>query len=132
MNNQRQPASMHGLAFHCLVRNISLELLLLRRTSQWRHAAQKEIRTALEQVETRALAAQKAKAAHTQRFDLSLSRGGYDQLIVFYDFMIADIVDQGRRPAPPKRLPSSQSLTWFSLTAETALRLLAFLRGKDT
>ena len=24
MNNQRQPASMHGLAFHCLVRNISL------------------------------------------------------------------------------------------------------------
>jgi len=102
-------------------------LLLARRSSHWRTAARAEVKAALEAVEAKALVAQRAKSAQTQRFDLSLSRGGYDELVVLYDFM-AGAVEGQNRPAPPKRIPSSPTLIWFSLTAQTALEILKLLR----
>jgi hypothetical protein len=103
-------------------------LLLARRSTRWRTAARNELVAALEAIEAKAVAAEKAKSAQTQRFDLSLSRGGYDELIVLYDFMAGSIAGQSR-PSPPKRIPSSPTLVWFSLTAEAALGLLKYLRG---
>jgi hypothetical protein len=106
-------------------------LLLARRTAQWREAARREVLVALESFEDKAKEAEKCKAARTQRFDLSLSRGGYEQLIVIYDFLAGSVTGQNR-PAPPKRNPSSGSLVWFSLTAETVLALLTEIRKGPT
>jgi len=102
-------------------------LLLARRTSQWREAARREVLTALESVEAKSKAAEAGKAAKTQRFDLSLSRGGFEQLVVLYDFLAGAVSGQNR-PAPPKHNPSPGSLVWFSITAETVLSLLPQLR----
>ncbi|MEZ5853029.1 MAG: hypothetical protein R3D68_20535 [Hyphomicrobiaceae bacterium] len=102
-------------------------LLLARNTGQWRDAAHREVLNSLNNVETKAQDAANAKAAKTQRFDLSLSRGGYEQLVVLYDFVARTTPSQDR-PAPPRRNPSSGSLIWFSITAETALALLVILR----
>jgi hypothetical protein len=106
-------------------------LLFARRTAQWRDAAHKEVLAELKRVEPKALEAEKMKAASTQRFDLNLSRGAYDQLVVLYDFLAKGIVGE-ERPAPPKKIPSSAALTWFSLTAETLLALLKLLRENKT
>ena len=102
-------------------------LLLARRTNQWRDAARREVLTALESVEARSKEAGKDKATKTQRFELSLSRGGFEQLVVLYDFMVGAISGQNR-PAPPKQNPSPGSLVWFSVTAETVLGLIELLR----
>jgi hypothetical protein len=99
-------------------------LLLARRTSQWRSAARREVVAALDGIAGKAREAEAAKAARTQRFDLSLSRGGFEELMVRYNLLVGGIAAQDR-PAPPRRDPSSAALVWFSVTAETALRLLA-------
>ncbi|CAN7487139.1 hypothetical protein LJR029_000907 [Caballeronia sp. LjRoot29] len=105
-------------------------LLLARRSAQWRAAARAEAQTTLENVEAKSLEARKSKSASSQRFELSISPGGYDQLVVLYDFM-ASALSGPNRPAPPKRLPSSPSLIWFSITAEAVLALLELMR-KET
>ncbi|MGK9231699.1 hypothetical protein KXS07_08725 [Inquilinus limosus] len=105
-------------------------LLRARRTAQWRAAARAELRQALEQAEADARAAAAAGRAQVQRFELSLSRGGYDELVTLYD-SVAAVVTNGSRPAPPAKKPSSPTLTWFSITAETILALLDALRRED-
>ncbi|MGK9167056.1 hypothetical protein KXR53_12195 [Inquilinus limosus] len=105
-------------------------LLRARRTAQWRAAARAELRQVLEQSEADARAAAAAGRAQVQRFELSLSRGGYDELVTLYD-SVAAAVTNGGRPAPPAKKPSSPTLTWFSITAETILALLDALRRED-
>lgn len=102
-------------------------LLFARRTVHWRDAAQREVLGELTRVESKANEAEKMKSASTQRFDLSLSRGGYDQLIVLYDRLAKSMVGK-ERPAPPRKMPSSATLTFFSLTAETILALIKLMR----
>ena len=101
-------------------------LLRARRSAQWRAAARAELRQALGQVEADARAAAAAGRVQVQRFDLSLSRGGYDELVALYDATAAALTGRNR-PAPPSKKPSSPTLTWFSITAETILALLAAL-----
>lgn len=107
-------------------------LLRARRSAQWRAAARVELRRVLESVEPRAreAAAADPRQDQTQRFDLSLSRGAYDELVTLYD-SVAAAVTGGERPAPPARRPSSPTLTWFSMTAETILALLDALHRED-
>lgn len=105
-------------------------LLRARRTAQWRAAARAELGQALERVSADARAVAKAGRAQVQRFDLSLSRGGYDELVTLYD-TVAAAITRGDRPAPPAKKPSSPTLTWFSITAETILALLEALRRED-
>jgi hypothetical protein len=102
-------------------------LLRARRSAHWRSAARIEVVSALEGIEAKAKAAAAKDAARTQRFDLSLSRGGYEELIVRHDFVAAKVTGQAR-PVPPKRIPSSPNLLWFSITAETALAILTLIR----
>ncbi|MDR6292839.1 MULTISPECIES: hypothetical protein [Inquilinus] len=98
-------------------------LLRARRSAQWRAAARAELRQALQRAETMSREAAAVGRAQIQRFDLSLSRGAYDELVVLYD-AVASAVTGGDRPAPPTKRPSSPTLTWFSITAETILALL--------
>lgn len=107
-------------------------LLRARRSAQWRAAARAELRRVLESVEPRAreAAAADPRQDQTQRFDLSLSRGAYDELVTLYD-SVAAAVTGGERPAPPAKRPSSPTLMWFSITAETILALLDALRRED-
>ena len=105
-------------------------LLRARRTAQWRAAARAELRQVLERTETDARAAADSGRAAVQRFDLSLSRGAYDELVTRYDEM-AGAVTTGSRPAPPAKKPSSPTLAWFSITAETILALLDALRREE-
>lgn len=107
-------------------------LLRARRSAQWRAAARVELRRVLESAEVRARAAAAAdpRQDQTLRFDLSLSRGAYDELVTLYD-SVAAAVTGGDRPAPPAKKPSSPTLTWFSITAETILALLDALRRED-
>ncbi len=102
-------------------------LLRARRTAQWRAAARAELRQVLERTEADARAAAEAGRAQVQRFELSLSRGGYDELVTLYD-TVAAAITKGDRPAPPAKKPSSPTLTWFSITAETILALVDALR----
>ena len=102
-------------------------LLCARRSAHWRSAAQREVFTALQGIEADAKIAQQQEAGRTQSFDLSLSRGGYDELIVRYDLLAAQ-ADGRARLIPPKRLSSSPSLLWFSIKAETALAILNLMR----
>jgi hypothetical protein len=102
-------------------------LLLARRASHWRAAARVEVKALLAELEEGALGAQRADALKVQRFERSLSRGGYDELVVLYDAM-ASALHEDVRPAPPRRIPSSPSLVWFSVTAETVLKLLELVR----
>lgn len=102
-------------------------LLRARMASTWRATARDELRRCLEGAEAKARATDE-KALSTQTFDLSLSRGAFDELIVLYDF--AAVLDAaGRRPAPPRRLPSSPRFVSFSVTAETVLILLTTVRN---
>lgn len=105
-------------------------LLRARRTAQWRAAARAELRQVLERAEADARAAAETGRAQVQRFELSLSRGGYDELVTHYDSIAAAIAG-GDRPAPPAKKPSSPTLTWFSITAETILALVDALRKED-
>lgn len=105
-------------------------LLRARRSAQWRTAARAELRQVLERASADARAAAEAGRAQVQRFELSLSRGGYDELVTLYD-SVAAAITQGDRPAPPAKKPSSPTLTWFSITAETILALLDALRRED-
>jgi len=105
-------------------------LLRARRTAQWRAAARAELRRVLDRAEADARAAADAGRAQVQRFELSLSRGAYDELVTLYD-SVAAAVTGGDRPAPPAKKPSSPTLTWFSITAETILVLLDALRRED-
>ena len=105
-------------------------LLRARRTAQWRAAARAELRQVLERAEADARAAAEAGRSQVQRFELSLSRGGYDELVTHYDTVAAAIAG-GDRPAPPAKKPSSPTLTWFSITAETILALVDALRRED-
>lgn len=102
-------------------------LLLARRTGQWRDAARNEAIGALETIEEKSREAVQKRAGKTQRFELSLSRGGYEQLVVRYD-LLAGAKGEQDRPVPLKRTPSSGSLVWFSIAAETAIALLEALR----
>jgi hypothetical protein len=105
-------------------------LLRARRSAQWRAAARAELRQVLERAEPDARAAAEAGRAQVQRFELSLSRGGYDELITVYDTAAAAVTG-GDRPAPPSKKPSSPTLTWFSITAEAILALLDALRQEE-
>ncbi|KGM30353.1 hypothetical protein, partial [Inquilinus limosus] len=96
----------------------------------WRAAARAELRRVLDRAEADARAAADAGRAQVQRFELSLSRGAYDELVTLYD-SVAAAVTGGDRPAPPAKKPSSPTLTWFSITAETILVLLDALRRED-
>jgi hypothetical protein len=102
-------------------------LLLARRSAQWRDAAKGEVLAALESYEAKSIDARKAKTAQTQRWEMSLSRGGYDELVVFYDLMTSRIAGPNR-PSPPKRTPSSSSMIFFLITAETTLAILELVR----
>lgn len=104
-----------------------VRLLLARRTAQWREAARKEVLDCLAGVEAKSEAAIKKDQGATQRWELSLTRGGFEQLMIAYDFMAPETVGQ-TRPSPPRRLPSSPALTWFTIAADTTVALLAFLR----
>lgn len=101
-------------------------LLFARRKNQWRDAAVREVKAALESVEVKAKDALIEKAGKTQSFDLSLTRGGFEQLIVFYDLVAGSSREQNR-PEPPKRIAGSGSLAWFSINAATTLRLLEYI-----
>jgi len=103
-------------------------LLLARRPSKWRSTAREELRRTLKRVENKAKQALKDGQEQTQRFDLSLSRGAYDELVVVYDFLAAAVTEQDR-PTPPTKKPSSPTLVWFSITAETVLEVLNSLSG---
>lgn len=102
-------------------------LLLARRAAQWRVAARREVESTLARSESPARDAIKAKEGQVQRFETSLSKGGYEELIVTYEFVVRPIKD-GERPAPPRKLPSSPAVTWFSITAETLIAVLEHLR----
>lgn len=107
-------------------------LLRARRTAQWRAAARVELRQVLESIEPRAreAAAADPRQDQTLRFDLSLSRGAYDELVTLYD-SVASAMTKVDRPLPPTKKPSSPTLTWFSITAEAILALLDALRRED-
>lgn len=98
-------------------------LLRARREAQWRAAARAELRDTLSRIAPDARAAAEAGRAQVQRFELSLSRGGYDELVALYD-AAAVTAPPGARPAPPAKKPSSPTLTWFSITAEAILFLV--------
>lgn len=99
-------------------------LLLARRTGHWRNAARAEVTGALKVFEADAKKARDKDVSQTVRFDISLTRGGYDELVVLYDRLVGAIAGQNR-PAPPKRVSgSSGKLAWFSVTAECLLALL--------
>jgi hypothetical protein len=102
-------------------------LLLARRSAHWRQAARKEVVAALESFEAEARQAAKGNASQTVRYDISLSRGAYDELVVLYDRLVGHIAGQDR-PSPPRRAPSSPTLVWFSVTADGVLKLLDMIR----
>jgi hypothetical protein len=107
-------------------------LLRARMASTWRTAVRDELRTCLERVESKANQAAQAVPSQgaTQRFECSVSRGAYDELLVLYDAAAATATS-GERPAPPRAMPSSPNIAWFSLSAETVLLLLATIRNGD-
>jgi hypothetical protein len=107
-------------------------LLRARLAPAWRSAAREEVRRCLETVEADACEAGRQSQAKTQRFDCSLSRAAYDELLALYEATASQDA-AGQRPAPPRVLPSSPNIAWFSLTAETVLAVLAALRdtGRD-
>lgn len=102
-------------------------LMLARRTAQWRSAAREEILRVLASVEKKAKEAADAGEDQTQRFDLSVSRGGYDELMVVFD-SLARGLKEANRPTPPAKKPSTPTLIWFSITAEAVIALLGRLR----
>ena len=105
-------------------------LLLARRSAHWRDAARQEVFHALEAFEKNAAAATKAGAGQTTRYEINLSRGAYDELIVIYDRMIGHLAGPDR-PSPPKRAPSSPTLVWFSISAQGVLALLGQIQKEQ-
>lgn len=101
-------------------------LLMARRAAQWRNAARVELRATLRRLEKSARDAIADSQGSVQRYETSLSRGAYDELIVIYENLSRSISDT-ERPAPPRKLPSSPTLVWFSITAETAVAVLTAL-----
>ena len=104
-------------------------LLLARRSAYWRKAAHEELVGALKGFEKDARAAIKAGAGSTTPYKISLTRGGYDELVVVFDRMVGHIVGQNR-PSPPRREPSLPTLVWFTLSAQGVVALLDEI-GKD-
>jgi hypothetical protein len=101
-------------------------LLRVRMAPAWQSTVREELRHCLEDVEADAREADHLLQAKTQRFDCSLSRGAYDALLVLYEAATGDAT--GQRAAPPRVLPSSPNIVWFSVTAETILAVLTTLR----
>jgi hypothetical protein len=107
-----------------------VRLLLARRVAQWRVAARREAELTLGRFEGPARDAIKDKAGQVQRFETSLSNGGYNELIVAYEFIVRPMADR-ERPTPPLKLPSSPAVIWFSITAETLVALLEHFRKEE-
>ena len=102
-------------------------LLLARRSAHWRQAARTEVTTALETFEKNAREAIKAGAGSTAFYKLSLSRGGYDELVVVYDRMVSQIAGQDR-PSPPRKEPSSPTFVVCTLNALGLIALVERVR----
>ena len=102
-------------------------LLLARRSTHWREAARNEVTSALETFEKQAREAIKASAGATAIYKLSVSRGGWDELVVIYDRMVGPIASQDR-PAPPRREPSSPTFVICSIAAPGLVALLDHIR----
>lgn len=102
-------------------------LLRTRLAAAWRAAATDELLRCLGSVGAKAKEAAAARQAKTQRFECSVSRVAYDELVVLYEATAVPGAE-GQRPAPPRKMTSSPGITWFSITAETALLLLDCLR----
>ncbi len=103
-------------------------LLLARRSAHWREAANREVRAALETFEANARQAARGEdGGATTTFKISVSRGGYDELVVIYDRMVGAIAGQ-QRPSPPRREPSSPTLVWFSISAPGLIAILEQVR----
>lgn len=98
-------------------------LLMAQRAAQWRTAARNELKSTLDAFRDSAKEAIAAREGPTQRYEASLSRGAYDELMVTYDEVCRELAS-AKRPAPPRKLPSSPVVTWFSITADTLLAIL--------
>lgn len=102
-------------------------LLLAHNTSRWRDSAREEARVTLEGLRAKAAKAAGDKRGDTQFFDLSLTRGAYEQLIVRYDQMVSQS-SAADRVAPLRRKSASGALVWFTISADAILRLLPTLK----
>jgi hypothetical protein len=102
-------------------------LLRAQQAGPWRASATAELRQCLENLEASAKPFGGSLRAKTERFERGISRGAFDELIVLYETAAVLVVD-GARPSPPRRIPSSPGIAWFSITAETVLFLLAAIR----
>jgi hypothetical protein len=103
-------------------------LLMARRAGQWRKAARTELIATLGRLKASAGDAVEAGEGQVQRYDTSLSRGAYDELVVAYE-AVGRAANDRERPAPPRKLPSSPTVAWFSITAETTLAILNHLEA---
>ena len=73
----------------------------------------------------------KEKRGKTQPYEVSLSRGAFEELVQLYD-RLAGARSGGDRLTPPKRIPGVGTFVWCSITAEAVVALIAELAGDQS
>jgi hypothetical protein len=101
-------------------------LLSARGQARWRAAAVKELVTVLTAREAEARTAMSKARGETQRFELSISKAGFNELLVRYEAVVAG---RNPKPSPPRRLSSTPRLAWFNIAAVTLVLVVDSLKG---
>jgi len=98
-------------------------LLFTRRAGHWRDRARQDLKEQLRSFKDKAERAIHEKRGKTQSYEMSLSRGAFEELVPLYD-RLADVASGEDRPAPPKRIPGVGTFVRCSITAEVVLALI--------
>ena len=95
-------------------------LLFARRSGHWRDRARHDLKEQLRRFADKAERAINEKRGKTQSYEMSLSRGAFEELVPLYD-RLADVASGEDLPAPPKRIPGVGTFVRCSITAEAVL-----------